>query len=452
MASGSARMATPTHNATKAQTLLHSVLRNIVSSTLFKNMASLGLLQMANYVIPILIIPFVVRALGTEYFGLASYAQNIVSYLTIFINYGFEYSATQDIALNRADHRRTCEIFSAVIRFKLLLLAASFLLLFILGLASPQISRDIPLYIFAALINIGFAIYPTWFFQGREEMEKMAVANLAVKLLGAALIVVFIRRSDDYRLYILLLSLSQIAVGIMSYVYVIRHYRLTFTPPGRTLMRHVIRKGFPIFLNNLFATLYTASGLTILGLYAPASEVGIYAGAHKIIMAVVTLSCMPLSLALFPMISRRFSESQSDGWKLYKRCLLLATLFGLAVSTVTYLAAPLAVRLLLGSEFAGAVPLLRLFAPLPFLVIMATMFTIQGLYGLQLQRFAPIVGGTVGTVCVLLNLILIPRYGMYSAAIGYMLAELLEILISASIIYIFAIRKQRKSRTLHSQK
>ena len=85
-------------------------------------------------------------------------------------------------------------------------------------------------------------------------------------------------------------------------------------------------------------------------------------------------------------------------------------------------------------------------------MIMATMFTIQGLYGLQLQRFAPIVGGTVGTVCVLLNLILIPRHGMYSAAIGYMLAEILEILISAFIIYIFDIRTQRKNRTLHSQK
>ena len=51
----------------------------VMKSVVVKNMFSLGLVQLANYVIPILIIPFVTRALGVDAFGKASYAQNIVT-------------------------------------------------------------------------------------------------------------------------------------------------------------------------------------------------------------------------------------------------------------------------------------------------------------------------------------------------------------------------------------
>lgn len=415
---------------------MNANIEKILSSTIFKNMASLGLLQIANYVIPLLIIPFVVRALGSEYFGRASYAQNIVFYLTIIVNFGFEYSATQDIALNKDNHRRTREIFWAIIKFKLLLLAASFVILLGVIVAAPRISDDFTLYIYAALINIGFAICPTWFFQGMEEMEKLAIANVIVKLLGAALIIVFIRDYNDYRLYILLLSLAQIAVGAGSCLYVIQHYRLHYTQTDSDTLKHVVLHSFPIFLNNLFATLYTTSGMTVLGIYATDAEVGVYAGVYKIISAIVTLSCMPISFAIFPMLSRKFKESQESGWGVYKRCTLYSSLFGAATSLITFATAPLVVSLFLGSEFASATPLLRLLSPIPFLVIVSTMFTIQGLYGIQLQRFAPIVGGSVGLFCVAINFILIPRYGMYGTAIGYMLSEVLEIAISATIILI----------------
>jgi len=79
--------------------------------TLYRNMASLGLLQVANYLIPILLIPFVTSILGNELFGRVSYAQNIVSYLTLLVNYGFEYAATRRISLAEGNSDETRRIF-----------------------------------------------------------------------------------------------------------------------------------------------------------------------------------------------------------------------------------------------------------------------------------------------------------------------------------------------------
>ncbi len=157
------------------------------------------------------------------------------------------------------------------------------------------------------------------------------------------------------------------------------------------------------------------------------------------------LTSMPISLSLFPMISRKFNESLQSGLVVYKKCIIYAAIFASSVSILTYFAAPLIVKLFLGEEFIQAIPLLRIFSPLPFLIIMASMFTVQGLYGLQLQRYAPIVSGIAGVVCVGINFTLIPEYGMYSAAAGYMFAEFIEIIISVSIIFIYLTKKRRNA-------
>ena len=90
----------------KTKEYFNTYIKRISSQPLFVNIASLGMVQIANYLIPVIIVPFVIRALGVEAFGKASYAQNIVAYLTILVNFGFDYSATQDVAINRDDKEK----------------------------------------------------------------------------------------------------------------------------------------------------------------------------------------------------------------------------------------------------------------------------------------------------------------------------------------------------------
>lgn len=401
----------------------------IKSSAVVKNTLSVGLVQAANYLIPIVIIPLVVRALGTEGFGKASYAQNIVSYLTILVNYGFEYSATQDVAVNRDNKEKLKSVFWTVMHFKALLLVASFAVLILLYATGGKVHEEPQLYLYAAIINIGVVLFPTWFFQGMEQMHKMALTNAAIKLLGAVLIVLLVKTADDYKIYILILSMSYVAVGAISFIYVIRHFGLRYkTKIERN--KDVVKKGFPVFLNNIFATLYSIGGVTVLGCFASDSDVGIYSGAHKMAMAVVFITSTPMTMALFPDISRRFEKSKREGWRYFKKCLTLTGIISLCVSITTFLISPHAVKILLGDEFAASENIFKILSPLPFLITVASMFTIQGLYGLKLYKYAPYVGGTVGIFCTVCNFILIPKYGMYGAAVSYLLSEILEIILS----------------------
>ena len=397
-------------------------------------MVSLGVLQIANYLIPFLVLPIISRILGASLFGSVSYAQNIITYLTLLINYGFEYSATRQIAVAHEDKTRTDAIFWSVMTAKTVLLLVSFAVLALLPLFAERVACDPRLYIYTALANIGIVFFPTWYLQGVQQMDKMAWANFFTKLLGAVLVLAFVREAAAYRLYPLLMSLASIAVGIGAFVYVVRRFHISRPSFSGATMREVMQAGAPIFLNNVFVAFYTTANMTILGIYAADDMIGYFSGAQRLIIALNMVVVMPVSMAAYPEISRRFAESKAEGIAFLKRVLLYAGVAAAAVSVLTYICAPLIIRIMYGEGFAPSVGLLRWLAPIPLLVMVATLLTVQGLYGMGLQKWAPWVGFILAVSCVGLNLLLLPRIGVKGVCISWIAAELLECVLVGTIL------------------
>ena len=413
---------------------------------LFRNIASVGILQLANYIVPLIVVPFVTRALGKEVFGQVSYAQNIIAYLTLLVTYGYEYSATGDVALARDNKHKLRTIFWTVIRSRMRLFALSLLLLALAAVFWSRIQTDLLLYLAAALINLGIAVYPTWFFQGIEQMGKMAVAGFLIKVVGGVFIILLVTTPNDGLLYLLLLSLAYVVVGAGTLWYVVKHFDMH--PPcakevDSSLAKSVRRRGFPIFLNSFFVSLYTMVGLTILGAYVTDAQLGIYAGAYRIIMAIMVVCNAPINIGLFPLMSRRWNESFVAGRKLFVQALGIVAAAGLAISAITYVASPLLVSILLGSEFSEAVVLLKKMAILPLLVMIASLLTVQGLYGLRGEKFVPYIGAAVAIVGLSLNLTLIPPMGEMGAAYAWIGSQGCEIAVSGIILLILFHRRSK---------
>lgn len=399
----------------------------------FRNMAAMSVLQVANYVIPLLVLPVVSRVLGATLFGSVGYAQNIVSYLTLLVNFGFEYSATRQIAL-AADQAQKNRIFWAVMTSKALLLVISFAVLALLPLFVERVACDPRLYMYTALTNIGIVLFPTWYLQGEQQMDKMAWANFFGKLLGAVLVIALVREASAYRLYPLFLSVAGIAVGFGALLYVIRHFGIGRYECSLSSLREVLVPGAPIFLNNVFISLYTAVNMTLLGIYATDDVVGYFSAAQRLILALNMVAVLPVSTALYPEISRQFEQSKQKGVSYLKRVLLLAGGCAGIVSVMTWVASPLVIRVVYGAGYEPAIAILRWLSPLPFLVMTATLLTVQGLYGLGLHRYAPWVGLILAVVCISINLWLLPVLGVKAVCIGWNVAELMECILVGGIL------------------
>ncbi|MFA7706543.1 MAG: oligosaccharide flippase family protein, partial [Candidatus Omnitrophota bacterium] len=63
------------------------------------NFISLTTLQSISYILPLVVLPYLIRAIGMEKFGLIAFASSLVQYFMILTDYGFSISATKTISL-----------------------------------------------------------------------------------------------------------------------------------------------------------------------------------------------------------------------------------------------------------------------------------------------------------------------------------------------------------------
>src|SRR5205809_2845344 len=139
-----------------------------MTKSVVRNFFSLSFIQATNFLLPLLLIPFIIRLVGVEKFGVITFVQAFSVILTTIVDYGFNLTATREISIHRNDKAALARIFSSVLWTKMLLFLAATLLAVVVAFAVPQY-RPISLPILAGLsIVLGNAIFPVWFFLGME--------------------------------------------------------------------------------------------------------------------------------------------------------------------------------------------------------------------------------------------------------------------------------------------
>lgn len=387
------------------------------------NIVAMGLVQISNYLIPLITLPYLTRVLGAEGYGRVAFAQVLMAYFILLTDYGFSWSATRKIAAHRADAAYVNQVFLGtwLAQWLLVLLAAALCMLIVS--LSDRLRPDAVLFAAAFTSVIGNALFPVWFLQGLERLQEVAALQLISRVLALIPIFLLIRHPSDAPLVAAIQGGGVMFGGLMALIWM-RHQNLVrWQWPGWRQASQELREGFALFGSRVSISFYTTLVPLVLGWIAGPVAVAHFALADKLRSAAQSL-LSPISQALFPRMSHLFATDKAAALQLIKRSALAIFLLAGSASVTLWLLADRLVLLLAGPEFLPAGAVLRWLAFLPLIIGFSNLFGVQIMIPNGMNRAFNLILMGSGAACVLLLWPLIHWMQASGAAASMLLVEL----------------------------
>ncbi len=397
------------------------------------NFISLTTLQGISYILPLVVLPYLIRVIGMEKFGLIAFAQSLVQYFLIFTDYGFSLSATKTIALIGEHKEKTSKVFSSVMTVKLIFAGLSFVILCALIYFVPRFKNDWLVYTLSFGAVVGSTLFPVWFFQGKEKMSYIATVNVISGIAYAICIFIFIKGPEDFLLVPLLNSLLSIISGILGLYIAFRKFRLEFIFLKYAHIKQELRTGWDIFISILAVNAYTTTRVFAVGLLTNNVITGYYSIAERIANIIQTFPMDSFTRAVFPRISNVFAKNKQRAVAIMFRIQDGITLGFVVSLPIAFFLAPWIIKITCGVAYKEVVLALRLLLAAVFFVG-ANNFKVQFLLVCGKQDLYARIHVAAALIGLPLIFILIHGFSYVGAAFATVLTEAGVFILTSLII------------------
>jgi PST family polysaccharide transporter len=349
------------------------------------NATSLMAVQAGSYILPLINIPYLLRVIGPEHYGLVAFSQAVMAYFVTLNDYGFNLSATRELAVRRDDRALRSELYSAVMAIKCSLCLVSFVILCALVRFVPRFHSDRAVFFASFGIVVGTMLFPQWFFQGIEKMYWISMVNLTANLIFTLGIYFLVRRSSDYLIAAMIQAAGKVVAGILGLIILFSTEHVELTVPTLAQIRHRLFDGWHLFMSTAAATLYTSSNAVVLGFVCGMTEVGYFSAAYKVFAAGQML-VSPMCQAIYPHVCSLAHRSSELAIDYLRKAMIVIGGLTFAGGLLVLLLAPMIVRLAMGARYMASVPVLQLMALIPFVCAVNNIYGTQGMLNFGMKR------------------------------------------------------------------
>lgn len=408
-----------------------------MKKSLVKNFISLSSVQIANYILPLIVLPYLVRVIGVEKFGIISFAQAIVFYFMVLTVFGFDLHMPKAISIARDDSQQLNKVFWSVFYARVYLCLFSFFIYFMLILNVARFKQEYLVFLFSFGYIIGDILFSLWFFQGMEKMTYIATFNFISKSIYTISIFVFVKKEPDYILVPLLFTVSQIMTGIFAMLVIIYVFKMRPVKIGINEIIKLLKETSYIFVSNISMNIYLRTPVVFLGIFSGNTAVAFYSAAEKIYAALAGIQ-QNLSRVLYPHVSKLAIDFKSSkAITFIRKSFLLIITITIPLTLICFLFAKPIILLIYGQKFAESVKIFQIFSFLFVIVGISDIFGIQTMLPFGMTRQYSITILAAGIINVLLSIILIPPFRDLGAVISLLITQIAIVV----IMFIFIKRK-----------
>lgn len=360
--------------------MLLKLTRNREYNTVGKNVIYLTILNIVNYLFPIIIIPYLTNIIGVEFFGKFAFSYSILLYIAIFVMYGFDYSATRLVALNKDSLGELIKIFNSIIIIRLIFALIASVVIFSLVQFIDKLF-EIRFLLYSGLgILFGLALFPVWLFQGLENMKFITVFSSINKTIAGIAILFLIKSKEQYIYINAIYSISYLLNGIIALIFARNIYRIRFQFPGLNALLFQIKDGWSLFITTVGMAMYRELNTIILGGFHDFTIVGYYTAAERIVKGVQVM-ISPFTQALYPYFSRKFESDKDTTDRHFRKIGKIYILFLILVMLFVFFFANIICRIL-GNQFVDSILNLRI---LSLVIVFGGLNYYYGILGMVSQ-------------------------------------------------------------------
>ncbi len=379
--------------------------------TVVKNTAWLTVSEIVVRLIRFILILWVARILGAEGWGLFSYTLSFVGLVMTFSDLGMTTLVTREFSAQKQSWIRT------ILVVKIILVILSIITSIIIGVItqSAEVLSILPLVIIILAADSVRGIASA-FIRAREKMEQEAAVQLVTNISIVGFSFLFLSLQPTTYSLAMGYTIGNV-IGLC----------LALAISGKTILSHlssdtkitiapVLTSAWPIAVLILAMGIITNIDSVMIGWWLTISDVGYYATAQRLIQFGLVIPSLFVS-ALFPTLNKIYHENKERftaiAQKSFSALLILA--MPMVVGGII-IARPL-VTLLFSAEFLPSVPALQIllvgsFALFPLILYNALAIIINKQNIIAKNTVFAII------VSIILNALLIPKFGIVGASIG----------------------------------
>jgi O-antigen/teichoic acid export membrane protein len=388
---------------------------------ILSNSAALLFLEVSSKTMPLLTLPVIARALGPASLGRVGFAISLAGFFGLLVSSGFPTYGVREVAQRPHDGQA---LVAQLLGARLCFAALAYVLLvaFTFTLA-PTDSFTRPLILCSGLSLFVASVDLQWLFSGLSRMWTVALAGIASQVVNAGLTIWLVGSPGHALRLILIIVLSPALAGL---VFLWRARRQFVLPrpelqPRRWLS--ILPGCATLSLAGLMSLIYDQLDLVLLRYFSADDETGVYVAACRVMNLALSFVFF-IGQVYFPLIYQAAKENGEQEERYLQLMWNTTMLIALPLSIAGVILARPLTLLILGPQFAAAATLVRWLMPNVVATALAIYFGGRLIHHRRDRQYLISVGAGAASNIVL-NLLLMPRFGALAAALTTFISQLL---------------------------
>ncbi len=411
------------------------------NKTFAKNTFFLYIMTGAKFVLPLIITACLTRRLGPDAYGVISYLTPVMGYFILLFDFGFNFSATKKIAQHRADPVLIEKTIAAVYTAKILLVLAGFLPLMLLLLCIDLLRQYVLLTVLYYLSTAAQIFIPDFLYRGLEKMEGVTTRYILAKLITAVLIFLAVRDDGGLILVPLAYLIGTLAAALHTNHHMVKKLGYRVALGGLREAAAELRESGIYFVSTFASTALSVTSTFVMGIVGmPTAQIAYWGVAFQVVQAVQAMYD-PITTSIYPHVA-----GKRDHKFVLRITLCLLPLVAVGCVLLYWLAG-LAVKIIAGSAYLAAVPVLQALTPMLLFSFVAQMlgFPLLGALGRERQASFTTLVAAGAQILGLVGLALSHHFTLLSLALLRNVTELIFMILRIYFVGVF-LRERRKSR------